>query len=84
LMDGNEIAVASRLYFDRRADMIQIAQARRSEQGQMPAVANELSGRANADLRAFLRHTGEVLVNRYPEFERVFSRELYDEIDIDF
>ena len=84
LMDGNEIAVASRLYFDRRADMIQVAQARRSAEGQMPAVANELSGRANADLRAFLRHTGEVLVNRYPEFERVFSRELYDEIDIDF
>lgn len=84
LVDGNEIAVAARLYFDKRNDMIGVAQARRQQAGGMPAVANELSGKANADLRAYLRHTGEILVKRYPEFERMFSRELYDEIDIDF
>jgi hypothetical protein len=84
LMGDNDIAKAARLYFDNRQQAIDIAQARRVQEGRQPVLANPLSGKANADLRAFLRHTGEVLVDQYPDFERVFSRELFNEIDVEF
>ena len=84
LADNNAIAKAARLYFDARNNAIEIAQARRVQDGRQPVLANPLSGKANADLRAFLRHTGDVLVDQYPDFERVFSRELFNEIDVEF
>ena len=83
LMAGNEIARAAVVYFDARAEAIEIANQRRIAGGGQAALQNALSGNANADLRAYLRHTGEMLVNRFPEFERLFSRELFNEIDID-
>jgi hypothetical protein len=59
--------------------MITIANSRRDQ----PALSNELAGDKNADLRAYLRYVGEKLVDRYPDFDRMFSRELFNEIDID-
>ena len=79
LANGNEVAIAARAYFDERNRMITVANSRRDQ----PALSNELAGDKNADLRAYLRYVGEKLVDRYPDFDRMFSRELFNEIDID-
>ena len=79
LADGNEVAVAARTYFDERQRAVDLANARRDQ----PALGSPLSGDKNADLRAYLRYVGEKLVDRYPDFDRMFSRELFNEIDID-
>jgi len=42
-----------------------------------------LTRKANADLRQYLRNIGETIINRIPEFERVWSRLLFDEVDVD-
>jgi hypothetical protein len=79
LVTNNEVAIAARTYFDERNRAIEIANSRR----ELPALGNPLSGDKNADLRAYLRYIGEKLVDRYPDFDRMFSRELFNEIDID-
>ena len=79
LVDDNPVARAARVYFEERDRAIAIAQARRDQ----PAMSNPLSGDKNADVRAYLRYVGETLVRRYPEFERMFSRELFREVDVD-
>ena len=65
--------------------MIALANQRRLDRGQPPAMDNPLSGVANADLRAYLRHTGDRL-SLQPQlegFERVWSRVLFDEVDVE-
>ena len=79
LVANNQTARAAIVYFDERARAIEIANSRRDE----PALGNPLSGEKNADLRAYLRYVGETLVGRNPDFDRMFSRELFSEIDID-
>jgi hypothetical protein len=79
LVTNNEVAIAARTYFDERNRAIEIANSRR----ELPALGNPLSGDKNADLRAYLRYIGEKLVDRYSDFDRMFSRELFNEIDID-
>lgn len=51
------------------------------------AVANSrglvsLAGKTNADLRAVLRRAGETIALSIPEFERVWERVLYNEVDL--
>ena len=79
LVADNEIARAAKVYFETRSRLVNIANSRRTS----PALSNPLSGTQNADLRAYLRYTGETLVRRYPEFDRMFSRELFNEVDMD-
>jgi len=75
----SNIAKAASTYFDYREKAIEVANARRGQE----AMANPLAGDVNADLRLLLRNVGELLVTRYPEFERMYSRELFNEIDLD-
>ena len=37
---------------------------------------------ANGDLRQYMRTVGETLMRRYPEFERMYARVLFDEVDL--
>jgi len=79
LVADNDVARAARMYFEERERAIGIANSRREQ----PALSNPLSGEKNADLRAYLRYVGETLVGRNPDFDRMFSRELFSEIDVD-
>lgn len=76
---GNDIAKVASVYFDYRNKAIAVANARRGQE----AIANPLSGNANADLRLLLRQVGELLVTNHPEFGRMYTRELFNEIDLD-
>lgn len=85
LATDNPIAKGLRGYFEVRDQMISIANQRRIDAGKPPVTENALSGAGNADLRAILRHTGDMM-SLNPElvgFERVWSRVLFDEVDIE-
>lgn len=74
ILDNNDVAVPTRQYMAARDQAL--AEARnRGFQG--------LGGKKVADLRAWLRSVADNLVAGYPEFERIYNRVLFDEIDID-
>lgn len=74
LLNDNPISTPVRIYFQQRDLALQEAQSRG---------LNTLKGRAVADLRAWLRDIGDQLVRQYPEFERIYDRVLFNEIDLD-
>jgi hypothetical protein len=77
-LDGNPVAEASRVYFRYRQQAIDEAMRRSG------GVFTEglLSRKDNADLRQWLRKTGDVLMTQYPEFQRLYARVLFDEVDL--
>jgi hypothetical protein len=77
-LEGNPVAEALRVYGDYRQQAIDEATVRRGGR----ETSTPLAGVANSDLRQWLRNIGTNIINRYPEFERVWSRLLFDEVDI--
>lgn len=77
-LEGNPVAEALRVYGDYRQQAIDEATIRRGGR----ETSTPLAGVANSDLRQWLRNIGTNIINRYPEFERVWSRLLFDEVDI--
>jgi len=94
----NEIAQSIAKYSVYRDQMLEVALARDGNTmvGQRAAGQSEadyknwlrtagfgiLGRKDNADLRQWLRAVGDRLTNETPEFERVWSRVLFDEVDI--
>lgn len=74
LLAGNPLLDPARAYFRQRDLALQEA-ANRGLQ--------TLKGKAASDLRAWLRDIGDQLVRQYPEFERLYDRVLFNEIDLD-
>jgi hypothetical protein len=74
LLQDNTIAVAARAYFNFRDQALVELQNR-------GIVSGDLSVKAAADLRAYLRNAADILIKRYPEFERLYDRVLYNEIE---
>jgi len=78
LLDGNEVAEPARLYIDYREQVLAEAILRNNgveKQGM-------LGRTSNADLRRVLRQYGDQLASKYPEFQRVWTRVFYDEVDV--
>ena len=75
--DGNPVAEALRGYAVYRQQAIDEATIRAG--GQYTSAL--LRRKDNADLRQWLRTIGEQIGNRYPEFDRVWNRVLFDEVD---
>jgi hypothetical protein len=75
LMDKNLVAIPARMYIDYRDQVI--AEATDRNNGIEPS----LKGKNYADLRRVLREWGDQLVGKYPEFERLYSRVFFDEVD---
>jgi hypothetical protein len=74
ILDDNPIAIAARTYFQLRDQAI-------VELSNRGIVSGDLSTKKAADLRAYLRNAADLLIKRYPEFERLYDRVLYDEIE---
>jgi len=83
LLADNSAAESVRLYATARDEAIEAANARRVADGRLPATQAALSGNANADLRAVLRLYGESLAIYNPDFERVWSDVLFNEVDLE-
>jgi len=77
-LDGNPVAEAARIYFQYRDQVIQEAVFRNDgvDTGEL------LNRKANDDLRQYMRTVGDTLMQRYPEFERMYARVLFDEVDL--
>ena len=77
-LQDNEIAKAIRMYDIYRTKAINEAIGRNDgvDTGSL------LSRAANADLRQWLRTVGDTIIGRTPEFERVWTRVFFDEVDI--
>ena len=77
-LESNDIAKAIRLYADYRDQATQEAIIRNNgvDTGSL------LTRAANADLRQWLRQVGDAIIGRTPEFERVWTRVFFDEVDI--
>ena len=74
-MTGNPTAEALRVYFRQRSIAEQTSINRDGYSSQ------PLSRSTAADMRQYLRSIANDLMVRYPEFGRVYSRVLFDEID---
>jgi hypothetical protein len=74
LLDGNPIAEAARTYFKYRNNVLQELAGRGITSG-------DLTVKAASDLREYLRDVADVLVQNYPEFERLYDRLLYSEVE---
>lgn len=70
---GNPVAQGLMQYFQYRQQALAAAQARGY---------NSLGGKNVADLRAVLRRAGETIAFSIPEFERVWDRVLFNEVDL--
>lgn len=77
-LEDNDVARAIRVYADYRQAAIEQATFRNDgvDTGSL------LKRTDNADLRQWLREVGDTLTQRYPEFERVWTRVLFDEVDL--
>jgi hypothetical protein len=77
-LNGNPVAEAARIYFQYRDQVIQEAVLRNDgvDTGEL------LNRKANDDLRQYMRTVGDTLMQRYPEFERMYARVLFDEVDL--
>ena len=78
LLDDNPVAAGARAYFEYRDEAI--AEAVRRDNG--VETANILTKSQNADLRAWLRNIADKVITKYPEFERMFTRVFFDELDV--
>lgn len=74
ILDNNKIAIATRAYFQARDNAINELQNR-------GIVSGDLGVKTASDLRAALRNVADILIGRYPEFERLFDRVFYNEIE---
>jgi hypothetical protein len=74
ITDGNPVAEGARLYLQIREAALQQAFARGF---------TSLGGKKVADLRGMLRAAADEIIKRYPEFERLYDRVLFNEIDVD-
>ena len=74
ILDNNKIAIATRAYFQARDNAITELQNR-------GIVSGDLGVKTASDLRAALRNVADILIGRYPEFERMFDRVFYNEIE---
>lgn len=76
-LDGNPVAEGLRAYGEYRQQALDEAARRNNGRYTKSALARKDS----ADLRQWLRTIGERIGNRYPEFDRVWNRVLFDEVD---
>jgi hypothetical protein len=83
VLETNSAAESVRMYGVARDEVLNVANQRREAEGRLPATQNILSGKGNADLRAFLRLYGETLALYNPDFERVWSDVLFYEVDLE-
>jgi hypothetical protein len=74
MLDGNPVAEGARAYLQIRDMAMNQALARG---------VNSLGGKKVADLRGLLRSAADEIIRRYPEFERLYDRILFNEIDVD-
>lgn len=74
ILDNNPVAIPTRQYLDARAKAMAEAEARGYR---------TLGGKNVSDLRAWLRNVADSIIAGYPEFERIYSRVLFNEIDVD-
>jgi hypothetical protein len=74
ILDGNPVAEATRIYMDARDQALQEAVNRGF---------TSLGGKNVADLRAWLRNVADGIIVSYPQFERIYDRVLFNEIDLD-
>jgi hypothetical protein len=74
ILDGNPVAEATRIYMDARDQALQEALNRGFR---------SLGGKQVADLRAWLRNVADGIIVSYPQFERIYDRVLFNEIDLD-
>ena len=74
-VDGNPVAEATRFYFEQRDAAIQLSIDRGSGTGR------SLSGKNDVDLRDALNTIGMSLIEKYPEFARVWDRVFFNEVD---
>jgi hypothetical protein len=78
LLQNNPVAIGARAYLDYRQEAIDEAVRRAGGiETQTP-----LGPKANEDLRAWLRDIGDRVVAKYPEFERLYTRVFFDEVDV--
>ena len=75
LVDGNPVAEATRFYFEQRDAAIQLSIDRGSGTGR------SLSGKNDVDLRDALNTIGMSLIEKYPEFARVWDQVFFNEVD---
>ena len=68
---NNDIATAAQIYLDRRDQALAAAQA----SGYVG-----LSSRAAAPLREYLASIGEALIEKYPDFKRLYEQKLQAEL----
>lgn len=76
LADDNPVVQGLKIYFDARNQALAEAKSRYGEK-------TTLAGKKVNDLRSWLRTVGDQIIAQYPEFERVYDRVLFNEIDID-
>lgn len=74
-LDNNPVAEATRVYLRARNEALAIARSRGVETG--------IGGKKNADIRGQLFRLGEQLADQFPEFDRLWDRVLFGEVDID-
>jgi hypothetical protein len=74
-VDGNPVAEATRFYFEQRDAAIQLSIDRGSGTGR------SLSGKNDGDLRDSLNTIGMALIEKYPEFARVWDQVFFNEVD---
>lgn len=74
VLDGNKVAEPTRLYLQARDKALEEVRARGFK---------SLGGKKVADIRSWLRSVADSLVAAYPEFERIYDRVLFNEIDLD-
>jgi len=74
ILDNNPIAIPTRRYLDARSKALAEANARGYQ---------SLQGKNVADLRGWLRNIADGILAGYPEFERIYNRVLFNEIDVD-
>jgi hypothetical protein len=73
-LSDNPVAQALQVYMQARDAALQAAQARGFR---------TITGLQTSDLRGQLRQVGEILIQQFPEFERLYDRVLFNEIDLD-
>jgi len=74
MLDGNPVAEGARAYLQIRDMALNQAFSRGF---------TTLGGKQVADLRGLLRSAADEIIRRYPEFERLYDRILFNEIDVD-
>jgi hypothetical protein len=74
-VDGNPVAEATRFYLEQRDAAIQMSIDRGSGTGK------SLDGKKDADLRVGLNTIGLALIEKYPQFARLWDQVFFNEVD---